>query len=193
MPQQPHRDERKSAAPILSPGLVQSDEIVLRTVLDPDHLEADGKLASAAMSLHDIRFRGWSVDRKRFTSQWRVRLSHSSWRKKKPDLLRIHVLPIPVGDIRRVDPTTKNQDFVVTDTAMWLNPAHAHVLLSSPQGEGAARRFRNNLLQKLPPYVDITGAFNSTDKYGYLRGLLRQLAAILASPFRYVFRTLSRP
>lgn len=121
MPQEPHRDEHKSAVPWLSPGLVRSNELVLRTILDPDHLEPDGKLALAAISLADIRFRGWSVDRKYFTGLWRVRLSHSEWKKKKPHLRKIHVLPILVGEIRLPGPTTGQQDFVVTDTAVWLN------------------------------------------------------------------------
>jgi hypothetical protein len=189
VPPEPHRDERKSAAPWFSPGLVRADEVVLRTILDPDHLGPDGKLASAAIALGDIRFRGWSVDRKHFTGRWRVRLSHSGWKKRKPNLLRIHVLPVPVGQFRRPDPTTGNADFVVTDTAMWLNPAHADVLLSGPQSEGAARGFRNKLLETLPPYVDLTAAFDSTGDYGYLRGMLRQFAAIVISAFRYIFRS----
>jgi len=161
---------------------------VLRTVLDPDHLEADGKLASAAISLHDIRFRGWSLDRKYFTSLWRIRLSHSGWKSKKRSIRKFYVLPIRVGEIRHPDETTGQQEFVVTDTAVWLNPAHAAVLLSVPRGESAARRFRNNLLRKLPPYVELKEAFESTDKRGYLRGMLSQFAAILVSPFRYISR-----
>ena len=192
MPGEPHRDEHEFAAPWLSPGLVKSNELVLRTILDPDHLEPDGQLAVAAISLADIRFRGWSVDRKYFTSRWRVRLSHSEWKKKKPNLRKIHVLPIPVSQIRLPSPKTGQQDFVVTDTAVWLNPAHADVLLSGPHGEGAARVFRKQLLQKLPPYVDITQVFDSRDKHGYSRGLVRQLVAILARPFRYIFRSKSK-
>jgi len=82
----------------------------MRTILDPDHLGPDGKLASAAISLEDIRFRGWSVDRKYFTSLWRVRLSHYRWKKKKPKVRNIYVLPVPVHDIRRPNPTTGQPD-----------------------------------------------------------------------------------
>jgi hypothetical protein len=133
------------------------------------------------------------VDRKYFTSLRRVRSSHSEWKKKKPHLRKIYVLPIPVDEIRRPNLTTGQQDFVVTDTAAWLNPAHADVLLSGPRSESAARGFRNSLLQKLPPYVDITDAFDRKDKRGYLRGMVRQFAAIVASSSRYIFRSLSRP
>jgi hypothetical protein len=190
LPKEPHRDERKSASPWLSPGLVRSNEIVLRTVLDPDHLEADGKLASAAISLQDIQHRGWSVDRKYFTGLWRLRLFHSGWQKKRPNIRKFYVLPIPVDKIRYSEPTTGQQDFVVIDSAMWLNPAHSAVLLSGPRSQGAARGLRNNLLRKLPPYVDISEAFASSDRGGYMRGMLRQLAAILISPFRCIFRAL---
>ncbi len=189
MPPEPHRDEHESAAPCFSPGLVQSDEIVLRTIIDPDHLNPDGTLASAAISLEDICFRGWSVDRKRFTSQWRIKLSHSDWKKKKPTIIRCYVLPIPVSEIRRSNPTGESQDFVVTDAAMWLNPAHGAILLSGPKGQGAARGFRNNLLQKFPHYVDVTEVFTRTDRYGFLKGMLGQLRAVLASPFRCIFRS----
>ncbi|HVB57465.1 MAG TPA: hypothetical protein VNE63_13715 [Candidatus Acidoferrales bacterium] len=187
MPQEPHRDERKSAVPWLSPGLVQSDEIVLRTLLDPDHLEPDGKLkVAAAISLEDIRFRGWSVDRRKFTSLQQVRLFHSGLKKRNTTLRKCYVLPIPVSEIRQRIPPNKVQDFVVIDAALWRKPSHATVLLFSPQTPSAARKFRNDLLKKLPPYVDVTEAFDSTDKHGFLRGMLRQFAAILASPFRYI-------
>ena len=187
MPPEPHRQESQSAAPCFSPGLVQSNEIVLRTVLDPDHLK-DGKLTVAAISLDDIRFRGWSVDRKSLTSQWRIRLAHWRWKRKRPRILKSYVLPMAVRDVREANPTTGQQDFVVTDTAVWLNPAHASVLLSHPCGEGAARGFRTSLLRKLPPYVEVSSAFTPTDKRGYSRGMFKQLAAILLFPLRWSFR-----
>jgi hypothetical protein len=191
LPQEPHRDERKSAAPCLSPGLVRSEEIVLRTVLDPDHLEPDGKLKLAAISLEDIRFRGWSVDRQRFTSVRQVRLFHFEWRKRNPHLRTCYVLSIPVSQIRQRNPQNGVQEFVVIDTALWRKPAHATVLLSSLQTEGAARKLRNDLLKKLPPYVDVTQAFDSADKHGYLRGMFSQVAAILVSPFRNILLALN--
>jgi hypothetical protein len=77
----------------------------------------------------------------------------------------------------------------VTDTAVWLNPAHAAVLLSAPKGVGAARRLRNDLLQRLPPYVDAAEAFASGGKFGYLRGMVNQFVAILVSAFRHIFLT----
>jgi hypothetical protein len=159
----------------------------MRTILDPDHLGADGKLAVAAISLEDIRYRGWSVDRKAFTSLWRLKLTHGDWKKKKPNILNTYVLPIQVSEIRLQNQETGEPDFVVIDTAMWLNPAHAVVLLSKPQSQSAARGLRNNLLKKLPPYVDIANAFDRQNKYCYIKGMLYQFAAIAASAFRHIF------
>jgi hypothetical protein len=192
LPQEPHRDEQKSAALWLSPGLVRSKEVLLRTILDPDHLKEDGKLASAAIALDDIRFRGWSVDRKALTSLWKLKKAHSAWKTRKPNVRNIYVLPIPVGEIRTPNPATGEQEFVAIDAAMWLNPAHAAVLLSKPQSEGAARGLRNVLLKKLPQYVSLNDAFNPQRNYGYKIGLLLQFVAILVSPVRYILQLLKK-
>jgi hypothetical protein len=157
--------------------------------LDPDHLEPSGKLAVAAIALEDIRFRGWSVDRQRFTSKWRVRLSHYGWKKRKPKLIKLHVLPLRASDIRLVAITNGQQEFVVTDSAVWLNPAHSAVLLAGPKGEGAARGLRSKLMEGFPQYMDVEQAFNSADKFGFLKGTAKQFASILFSSVHYIFRS----
>jgi len=186
--QEPHRDEGESASPWLSPGLVGRDEIVLRTILDPDHIEANGKLAAAAISLSDIRSRGWSVDRKHFTSPWRIRIFHFRWKRRKPAIRKFYVLPISANEIRRLTPGNGPQEFVITDASVFLNPAHAAVLLAGPKTEPEARGYRNSLLRKLPPYVEISEAFGPADRHGYLRGMIRQCIAILTASVRNIFR-----
>lgn len=188
MPEELSRDEQKSASPWFSPGLVTSEEIILRTVLDPDHLKADGKLADAAISLEDIRVRGWSVDRKRFTSPWAIKLFHSRWKRRKPAIKKFYVLPILVRELRFRDETTGIQEFVAVDAALWFKPAHAAVLLSSLQAQSAARKLRTDLIQKLPRYVDVSRAFNSGDRYGFTRGIVGHLRTLLFMSFRYVFQ-----
>jgi hypothetical protein len=184
----PHRSEAKSAAPRYSPGLVQSNEYILRTILDPEHLRPDGSLKTVAMSLDDIRFRGWSVDRKRFTSVRQLRLFHRSWKERKPGIDRFYVVPVRVKQVR-FNFENRDQDFVVTDAAICRKPCHAMVLRASAKAisQSQLRQFRDDFLRKLPKYVEVGQAYETGEKYGYLLGMARQAVSFLTS-FRH-FRT----
>ena len=185
----PHRSEDTSAPPKFSPGLVESDEIVLRTVWDPDHLEADGKLKVAtAISLKDIKTRGWSVDRKQYTNYRKMKELHEDWQTTKPHIQRFHILPVSVREIRQIVLPSQLMTFVVIDCAECLRPSHAGVLLSGICGDGLARQFRNKLLEKLPQYTELERVFAPTDKNGYRTGLKRQLLAYVRWCFHWLFR-----
>lgn len=183
----PHRSESKSAATQYSPGLVQSDEVVLRTVLDPDHLDEGGHLKSAAISLEDIQFRGWSVDRKKFTSLRQVKLFHRDWKRRRPQIDRFYVLPVRASVIR-FNPESRHQDFVVTDAALCWKPCHAMIFAAKagePSSKSRLRQLRNELLEKLPPYVEPGQVFGSREKFGYFWGMLIQGVVFLASLRRF--------
>jgi hypothetical protein len=57
-----HLNERLSAAPGLSPGIVEDDELLLREMFNPEHVR-DGKVIERAVSVDDLRIRGFSVHR----------------------------------------------------------------------------------------------------------------------------------
>lgn len=175
---EPHRDESTSAARWLSPDLVRNEETVIRTIFDPHHIES-GALSPAAISLDDLRLRGWSVDRKGYTSLWRVKLSHRQWRTRKADINRCYVIPIIVGDLRAGCRLDQNQTFSVTDAALCSNSAHAAILLSVRSGEGLARKARTALMGFLPPYVEVSAAFSNQDKWGWSRGIIFQARAVM--------------
>lgn len=176
-----HRDELSSASPWFSPGLVRDSEVVLRTIFDPHHLQ-DGKLSTAAIALKDLKSRGWSVDRKRFTSPWRIRIFHWQWKHRKADIHTCFVIPIDVQTLRSHKADQK-QLFSATDDALLLNPAHAAVLLSAQCGDGAARRARDMLIRQLPAHVDPSSAFSSEDTWGWSRGVLLEVFAIVRQTF----------
>jgi hypothetical protein len=177
---EPHRDETSSASRWFSPGLVRDDEIILRTIHDPHHIQ-DGKLStSAAIPLDDLRSRGWSVDRKKFTSLWRVKIAHWRWQRRKPDLEGCYLIPIQVGSVRAIPDNT----FSVTDDALWSNPAHGAVILSAHCGPGAARRARDLLMQAISQYVAASDAFSPTDTRGWSRGIAAEIAAIFRAAKR---------
>jgi hypothetical protein len=184
----PHRSESKTSAPRYSPGLVQSDELVLRTILDPDHLEAGGQLKLAAISLEDIQFRGWSVDRKKFTSLRQLKIFHQDWKNRKPQIDRFYVLPVSANAIR-LNPDGGYQEFLVTDAALCFKPGHAAVFAAKagpqPPSKSRLRQLRNELLEKLPPYVDAGQVFEPLEKFGYVWGMFRQSAVFLASLRRF--------
>jgi hypothetical protein len=178
----PHRSEVKSAAPRYSPDLVQADEFVLRTILDPDHVDPSGNLSFAAIPLADIQYRGWSVDRKKYTSLRQLNLFHQDKKKRKTSIDRFYVLPVRVSEIR-FNPDSGDQEFVVTDAALCNKPCHAVVLVSATgkQTPSKLKEFRSELLKRLPRYVKTVQIFEADDKYGYLRGMFRQLAVFSAS------------
>lgn len=182
---EPHRDETTSAAPWISPGLVANGETVLRTIFDPHHLDLQsGALSNAAISLDDLRSRGWSVDRKRYTSLWRLKLDHRRWRDRKADLHQCYVIPISVGTLRANCRVEQGQTFSVTDYALWSNPAHATILLSQQGGDGMARKARTALMSFLPPYAEASTAFSTGDNWGWTRGMICAFLQILKKIFR---------
>ncbi len=180
-----HRDEKSSASRWFSPDLVRDEEIVLRTIFDPHHVES-GTLSIAAVSLSDLRSRGWSVDRKKYTSLWKLKLNQLRWHHRKPDLHRCYVIPINVGTLRDYK-TDNNQIFSIIDLAFCLNPAHAAILLSVKGGDGAARKARDTLMAGLPAYIDVSKAFSNEDRWGWSRGMFLQVIAILRALFLCFF------
>ena len=66
--QSPHLDESTTAAPGVSPGIVADNEILLREVLNPDHV-VNGELLSSAIPLKDLKGRGFSVHRREYVTQ----------------------------------------------------------------------------------------------------------------------------
>ena len=182
---EPHRDERTSASPWFSPGLVRDDEIILRTILDPHHVE-NNTLSPAAIALADLRERGWSVDRKTFTSAWRIRLDHKRWGKRKSDLRKCWVVPAAVGDVRKLIADDQKL-FVITDHASPLNPAHGSLLLATKSSQGAARKARDILLRALPSYISLEHCFTPQEKYGWWRGVLLGYSASVRQLWQLMF------
>jgi hypothetical protein len=125
------------------------------------------------------------VDRKRYTSLWRLRRAHrkSQLQIKKVKLQRCYVIPIGVGSIR----TSGNGIFSVIDDALRENPAHGAVILSAQSSEPAARKARDLLMQALPPYLDVADAFTEADRFGWSRGIALEIIAVFRAAVRTVF------
>jgi hypothetical protein len=168
----PHRDETSSARPWISPGLVHDDEVLLRTLLDPDHVQ-NGQLVETGIALKDLRSRGYSLDRRRYTSKWRVFLYQ--WRRlrraqRSADSERKAFIGVlHTRRVRGLIAADTQRAFVAIDKPLLLNLAHAEILSAIQRTEGQARQLRKQLVPEIR-VVTLSQAFNDGHSFGWLRG-----------------------
>jgi len=164
----PHLDEHVSAAPDISPGIVADDEYLLRELFNPQHIDDGGQVLVTAISLKDLRHRGFSVNRIRYVSRDFIKSSVGE-RLSRPRHGRPWrdegVAKFATRQIRQIQ-TQGEQAFVVIDTALPENPGHASIYVTKPQmGEAYARELRKLLLPLLQDRMSIEQAFNSFRLY----------------------------
>jgi hypothetical protein len=167
-PTTPHRDEGTSASPWISPGIVDNDEILLRTLLEPEHVK-DGRPVEAAIPLQDLRHRGYSVDRRRYTSKWRVLIYHRSRLRRVGGQRRAFIGILRAHELRQLIAEDTERAFVVIDTALLSNPAHAVILSAIHRSESKARALRKHLARRMTA-VALTEAFSDGSGFGWTRG-----------------------
>lgn len=160
----PHLDENSSAVPALSPGIVRNHEILLREIFDPDHIR-DGQLLERAISVNDLRKRGFSVHRIKFVTPQFIKASIESritgprradWRSEGVAMLIARVIREIMAEAE--------QAFVVIDTASRRNPGHASIYVARPdKGEIHARELRSMLLPYLEERMSVDEAFQKAE------------------------------
>lgn len=150
--------------PEISPGVVADEELLLRELFSPQHINDDGQASAATISLKDLRYRGFSVNRISYVSQDFIRLSVSE-RLARPRRERPWrdegVAKFQARQIRKIR-VEGNQAFVVIDTALVENPGHASIYVTRPEkGEAYARELRKLLLPFLQNRMSIEQAFDA--------------------------------
>lgn len=159
--QTPHLDESTTGAPGISPGPVGDEEILLREILNPDHV-VGGALKPAAISLTDLKERGFSVHRLEYVTRkfvedeinQRLVRPFQGQRRMSEGVARLTARA--VREIR----DNGNQAFVVLDTATWSKWGHASIYLSNiGLKESLARGLRNKLLPLLESRMSVAEAF----------------------------------
>ena len=159
----PHLDETVTASPDISPGLVQDDERVIRALFNPDHIK-EGQIVSSAIPIRDLLKRGFSVQRRNFTTQeilekiidrYLSRESGTSKRKFEG------VAPLETREVRGLIEDDKRV-FVVIDTALECNPGHASIYLSDTTvPDSKAREYRKLLMPFLNYRTSIAEALSA--------------------------------
>ena len=157
----PHLDEATTAAPGVSPGPVRDEELLLREMLNPDHV-VEGEVRPSAVSLRDLKERGFSVNRMDHVSQYFVERALDQ-RLSRPfeGVSRISegVALFTAQAVREIRDNGK-QVFVVIDTATESNRGHASIYLSDVRvNESRARGMRNRLLFLLENRMSVAEAF----------------------------------
>ncbi len=130
-----------------SPGVVNSDESVLRLAFHPIHFDSESQsLKPSAVS--DVKDKGLSVDRLRYASRegcietGRLRAARATEAGRQPRGVHA-VSTLRVKDVRSVV-TQGERSFAVYDTALEDNRAHADVCQLAPEGQ-AGRSARSRL------------------------------------------------
>ena len=159
--QTPHLDETSSAAPDISPGLVEDDEPLLRIVLNPDHFR-DGRIQSSAIPTKHLKESGFSVDRLRHVTQESVEASISKFLAGTFNSVPRESEGIACFQARDVRDVRDDgaQVFVVIDTALQSNRGHASIYLADlGMTKSKARQMREKLMLLLNNRVSVAEAF----------------------------------
>ena len=175
MPRPLHPDERDIAVLGLLPGVVENEEVLLREMYSPHHVE-NGKVKPSAITLDELKGSGASVHRKRYTSRAfletaiqdrlsRVR-SGKSWTSEGVAVFTAEeVRELPRQNTQGED----EQAFVVKDTASPERPGHASIhfadlsqfiiAIGSNKLDEHLREWRLDLLDLLEKRMSVDEAF----------------------------------
>ena len=152
--------------PDISPGIVKNDEQLIRALINPDHIE-NGELLPRAISLTDLRKRGFSVHRLAYVSSEIVQRSIDQILSKPFEGRRREsqgVAVLQTRDVRDLKDDDR-QAFVVIDTALPCNAGHASIYVSyvsdTSLTDSRVRKLRALLLPLLQERMSVCEAFDS--------------------------------
>ena len=142
---------------------MEDHERLLRALFNPDHVK-DGHVLVTAISLADLRCRGFSVHRMAYVPQKLVQNLIDKFLSRLRDRQHLKFEGVARLETRTVRGIFENgkQAFVVIDTAEHCNVGHASIYLSeAPSSEGHARKLRTLLLPLLQERTSVDEAFNN--------------------------------
>ena len=163
MQQRPlHTDESTSASPGISPSPVQDHEILLRAIIDPDHIK-EGRVQPSAVPLRDLKQSGLSVQRKEHSTRQELEaiIQPMLARTTAAGPRRLESLALFTAGAVRSIRNQGQQVFVVIDTAQPGNRAHASIHLADLRTKDSlAREMRERLLKLMETRVTPRQAFD---------------------------------
>lgn len=135
--------------------LVNDDESIIRMTFSPESYQ-DGEFLPSAVSLDDLKARGFSVDRESITTLAVVRERIETQQQKKPEDRHFPIFSKLSCAAIRVEAAEDQQTmFVVEALPDGKNDGHAVIKSAIPRGKGELRKLRNRLIQHLNNVVPL--------------------------------------
>ena len=149
----PYRiDDENESQSQYSPGIVQDEETLLRLGFSPEHMR-DGKIGPSAIAFEDLTARGMSVDREKYVRRQVISDKAEDMMNRGLDSRKeALVSTFSCRDVRRLTDQNGRRAFVVIDTAIPENSAHASIYSAYAQDRGQVRKIRKLLLELLQNY-----------------------------------------
>lgn len=132
-----------------SPGPVKNSEELLRVIFYPEHIK-DGCVLATAVSLTDLRERGFSVDRRGHVIKSVIEQKISRQiANKREERQESTISKFRCGAVRELLNESYGRACIVIDTALAENPAHASIYSAKVLGDGGLRKVRSLILPLL--------------------------------------------
>ncbi len=129
-----------------------NDEWLLRLHFSPEHL-LNGALTTTAISLSDLKERGFSVDRESIVVPGMIEARAIAQQQRVPEQRETPYLSrFECISIRRIK-YENDIAFTVITSPTDENPAHAHILSAQKLGDGGLRKLRELLLNELQTLI----------------------------------------
>ncbi|MCJ2067945.1 hypothetical protein MKK75_03830 [Methylobacterium sp. J-030] len=149
---------------------VPHEEWLLRLNFNPEHID-NGKVVASAVSLTDLKTRGYSIDRERLIDVTIIAQRARDQAANKPEKRQAPFLSkFECGPVRGEVDTDGRAAFLVEaspvagNETQRANPAHAHVKSAIHRGDAGLRQLRILLLPHLQRLIAlgdyVRGAFN---------------------------------
>ena len=129
-------------------------------MFNPSHVDETGKLVVTAISLQDLRSKGFSVNRMKYVSaEFVLRAIEERLSRKGGAWKDEGVAKFGAEDVRNIF-VNGERALVIIDTALADNPGHASLYATHPnKGDAHARKLRSLLLPLLQNRMSVEEAF----------------------------------
>lgn len=128
---------------------VSDDECIVRMTFTPEHYQ-EGKFLPTAVSLDDLRSRGFSVDREGITTTTVILQRVNEHKQKKPDVRAFPLFSkLECWAVRAEKDAEGQVMFIVEASPVDGNDGHAEIRSSIQRGDGSLRKLRTKLIEHM--------------------------------------------